>query len=355
MQSILAVVIVLGVLIAFHELGHFLAAKLLGVGVKVFCLGFGPRVVGKKIGQTEYRLAAIPLGGFVSMVGEHDEADLPEGFTAEQSFTRKPVWRRMTIVAAGPVFNLVLAWLLYWALFWSHGLVESQPVIQSVQPDSPALAAGVEAGDRVLSIDGQPIEFQRQIKELIVAGGGKAMDFQMQRGDATVELRIIPTFIEEKTIFGEDRRTPAIGVLLGEDPIFIPLQPGQAAGEALRETGEIIALTVQGFVKLIERVVPLQQVGGPIMIAQMVAKQAEQGLSNLVALTAIISVNLAVINLLPIPVLDGGHLLFLGLEVVRRKPVSERAQELTTRIGLVFLISLMLLAVYNDLHRIFSS
>jgi len=354
MLTFVSVIVVLGLLIAFHELGHFLAAKGLGIGVKSFSLGFPPKLLAFKYGQTEYRISALPLGGYVQLVGERDVEDLPEGFTPAQSFALRPPWQRMLVVAAGPFFNFILAWLLFWGIFWAHGLTEALPVVGEVTQQSAAAEAGLQTGDRVLAIDGKELKYWSELSRTIESCEGRAMRFTLRRGEQTLDAQLTPRLTVDKNIFGEEKKYYRIGVR--NDPKsyeVLPLGLGKAAGVALERTWKVISLTGQTFVKLAEAVVPLKSVGGPLMIMEMVADQAKEGLSSLAALTAFISINLGVLNLLPIPVLDGGLLLFLGIEAVRRKPVSERVMEITTKFGLALLLLLMILATYNDLQRRF--
>lgn len=356
MLSFIAIVLVLGLLIFFHELGHFALAKLFGVGVKTFSLGFGPSIVSFSYGSTTYKLGLIPLGGYVNMVGEHDIDEMPEGFTEDQNFAHKPAYKRMLIVAAGPVFNFLLAWLIYWALFWSQGQMEILPIVGDVNPDSPAAVAGLQPDDEITAIDGKPIKYWRELAASIKESGGTELTLTIERGPEenpqTLETTVTPKVSTTKNIFGEEIRTPLIGIAASGETMNIPLQGGSAFVEGFRQTVDIIKFTVQGIVKLIERIVPLDTVGGPIFIAQMVGEQAKQGFSNVLALTALISINLGLLNLLPIPVLDGGHILFYTLETIMRRPVNRKVQEITTRFGLLLIITLMLLALYNDILRL---
>jgi len=354
MLSALAVIVVLGLLIAFHELGHFLAAKGLGIGVKSFSLGFPPKLLAFRYGQTEYRISAIPLGGYVQLVGERAADEAPEGFTPEQSFSRRPPWQRMLVVLAGPVFNFVLAWLLYLGIFWTQGLSELLPVVGEVTAQSAAVEAGFAANDLVLAIDGKEIKYWSDLSAAIEGCEGRVLAFQVERDGRQLVLSAAPRLIVDKNIFGEEVKSYRIGIRNARDKyVVLPLRFGEAANVAAKKTWQIISLTGQTFVKLVEAVVPIKSVGGPLMIMEMVADQAKEGLASLAALTAFISVNLGVLNLLPIPVLDGGLLVFLGLEAVRRKPVNERIMEITTRFGLAILLCLMILATYNDIQRRF--
>ncbi|HML62962.1 RIP metalloprotease RseP [Solidesulfovibrio sp.] len=349
--SILAVALVLGGLIFFHELGHFLAARAFGMGVVTFSLGFGPKLLGFRRGMTSYVLSAIPLGGYVQLVAQDPDDPVPDGFPPEAQFRLRPAWQRMIVVAAGPVFNFVLAWLLFWGLLVAEGRFEMLPVVGQVQKDSPAETAGVRPGDTVLTVAGAPVANWESMAQAIRGGGGKPVDITVDREGKTLTFSLTPAMRTVKNLFGEEESAPLVGIVASGKTRSVPLGPGTAAGEAVRQTWNVVVVTYTGLLKLIERVVPLDSLGGPIMIAQMVSKQASEGLGNVVALAALISVNLGVLNLLPIPVLDGGHLLFYAIEIVLRRPVSPRMRALTTKIGLAFLIGLMILATVNDIRR----
>jgi len=349
--SILAVALVLGGLIFFHELGHFIAARAFGMGVTTFSLGFGPKIFGFVRGKTRYILSAIPLGGYVQLVAQDPDDEAPSDFPPETHFRLRPAWQRMVVVAAGPVFNFVLAWLLFWCLLGFEGRFEVLPIVGQVQKDSPAAVAGLAPGDVVLGINGAPVANWDALTVAIRGSNGKSLALTVERDGKPVTLTVTPTLRTIKNLFGEDETVPLVGITASGKTRSVPLGPGSAAAEAVKQTWNVVVVTYTGLVKLIERVVPLDSIGGPIMIAQMVGKQAGEGLGNVLALAALISVNLGVLNLLPIPVLDGGHLLFYAIEIVTRKPVSPRMRQLTTKLGLAFLIGLMLLATVNDIRR----
>lgn len=352
MSSFLSVLLVLGGLIFFHELGHYLAARFLGIGVHAFSLGFGPRLFGWRSGQTDYRLSLIPLGGYVSLAGENDE-ELPEGFTRAEMFSARPAWHRLIVVAAGPIFNLILAWFIYWGLAFSHGQFIVLPEVGKVQTESPAAAAGVQPGDRIVGIDGVSIERWDQVSDAIAASKGRPVELRLARGDTLVDMRITPEHRTRKTIFGDEEDAFLIGIQASGATESIPQGPVDAAFTGAHQTWTMIAMTGKGVVKLFERVVPLDTVGGPIMIAQMVSREAkDSGLTGVLALAALISINLGLLNLLPIPVLDGGHIIFLGIEMLFGRPVPQKVQEVTMRMGLLLLLGLMFLATYNDIVRI---
>lgn len=366
--TIIAVILVLGGLIFFHELGHFLTARLLGMGVSTFSLGFGPKLLKYKNGKTEYALSLVPLGGYVALVGESDAADLPEGFTMAESFALRPAWQRLLVIASGPIANILLAWLLCWNLAYFWGIPILQPVIGSIQADSPAAKAGLQAGDRIEIIDGKTITSWDEMSETIVQSGGSPMLVQIFRpsqekdNDGNIResgqgeqlsLEMSAEKLTRKTIFGEEETTWLIGVRAGNAVLTQTANFWEASLLGLEQTWKMVTLTWQSFVKLAQRVVPLDQVGGPIMIAQMVGEQAHQGLAGLLALTALISVNLGILNLLPVPVLDGGQIVFCIYEMLFKRPLPVKAQEYATRVGLVLLIALMVLATFNDVWRLF--
>lgn len=352
MLSAITVIIVLGGIIFFHELGHFLFAKLFNVGVKAFSLGFGPKLFGVKKGQTEYKLSLIPLGGYVSMVGEQPGEEVPEGFTPDQNFETKPAWQRMCIVAAGPIFNFLLAFLIFWFLMASYGHPKLLPVVGGVQPDSPALSAGLLQGDRIVSIDGAPVEYWEDFAEVIRNSGGGRVHLGVDRNGTVMELDVTPAMHTGKNIFGETISRPLIGIMSSTETEMVHYGLGNAFVQAGEQTWHMVDLTVQGLVKLVERIIPLDTIGGPIMIAQMVSQQAERGLAEVLALAALISINLGLINLLPIPVLDGGHILFFAIETVIRRPISEKIRGIALRAGISLLLLLMALAIYNDVQRL---
>lgn len=355
MLSTIAIVLVLGGLIFFHELGHFFVAKSFGVGVKTFSLGFGPKLFGFRKGLTNYQISAVPLGGYVHMVGEGPGAELPEGFEERHSFAGKSAWKRMLIVAAGPFFNFILAWLIYWGLLWAHGQMMVLPEIGTVTDNSPAAEAGIQPGDTVVSVNDREIKFWSEMSDAIRASGGKTVTLTVSRENGEHTYTIQPEVRSHKNIFGETIESYMVGVMAAGSTETIALGPAESMIQGLARTFDMVKLTVMGIVKLIERVVPLESVGGPLMIAQLVSEQAHEGLANVLALTAIISVNLGLINLLPIPVLDGGHILFFGIETVTGRRIPEKWQTITTKFGIAALVALMALALYNDLVRIFWS
>jgi len=352
--NIFAFIIVLGVLIFFHEFGHFLIARLFGVGVEKFSLGFGPRLIGKKIGITDYRLSAVPLGGYVKMVGEEpdaeiDPADLP------LSFTHKHVVKRMLIVVAGPVFNILLAILIFFGIFLISGKLIMKPSVGSVRAGSPAAAAGLIKGDLITVINGTEISNWDEMAAIINASQGKTLDLSVRRQESILDFSIAPERVPTQNIFGENVQRYVIGITASGETYSKELNPFEALGESLTQSYKVIELMVVIIGKLIKGDISTNTLGGPIMIAQMAGDSAKAGVGSLIFFIALISINLAIINLLPIPVLDGGHLLFFLIEAIKGSPVSIKVREVAQQVGLFILILLMILVFYNDITRIFFS
>lgn len=351
-SGIILAIVVLGFLIFFHELGHFCVARVFGMGVKTFSLGFGPRLVGVRRGKTDYQIAAVPLGGYVSLVGQDPGEELPEGFTAKEEFSTRPTWQRFLVILAGPLFNALLAWFIYWGMFAANGQVILLPVAGAVQSGSPAALAGVMPDDRFMSINGVNINTWGDIPDLVQAGGGAPLTVVVERQAKEISLSVKPQQQPGKSIFGEDITRWVIGVEYSGAYEQIPLGFFASARAGFVECVSTTTLIVQSLVKLAQGAVPLDSVGGPISIVKLVSDQAAHGLSRVLMLAAFISVNLFLLNLLPIPVLDGGHILFLCLEMLSGRKVPERIQEVTTSAGFFILLLLMGLVIFNDIIRL---
>ena len=352
--SILSFIIVLGVLIFFHEFGHFLVARLFGVGVEKFSLGFGPRLIGKKVGITDYRISAIPLGGYVKMIGEEPDAKIdPEDIPL--SFTHKHVAKRMLIVAAGPVFNILLAVFIFFGIFLISGTFVLKPSVGSVKQGSPAFAAGLEKGDLITAINESAINSWDAMAEIINSSKGQKIELTVRRGESSRYFSLAPQQVTTKNIFGEDVQRYIIGITASGETYSKEMNFFQAFSESMIQTYRVTELMVVIIAKLITGDISTDTLGGPIMIAQMAGDSAKAGIGSLISFIALISVNLAIINLLPIPVLDGGHLLFFSIEAVKGRPVSIKVREIAQQIGLFILILLMILVFYNDISRRFFS
>ena len=355
MYNVISAIIVLGVLIFVHEFGHFLIAKLCGVRVLVFSLGFGPKVFGVRKGETDYILSAIPLGGYVKMLGEGKDGDDAELSAEERPFSyaaKKPS-QRLAIVFAGPFTNIIFAALLF-AVVYIYGVPLLNSRIGEVKPDFPAFSVGIQAGDKVSAVNGKTIHSWDELATTIKKSRGEALTIKVKRGEVTKNFVVKPRKIETKNVFGETVVTYVIGITAAGETDILKYPPGRALLQGAKETWSIIKLTLVGFLKLIERVIPAKTLGGPIMIAQMAGQQAKAGLLNLLYFMGIISINLGILNLFPIPILDGGHIVFILIEMVMGKPVSMKKMEIAQQIGLFILISLMIYVFYNDLTRIFS-
>ncbi|MFW6052804.1 MAG: RIP metalloprotease RseP [Desulfosalsimonas sp.] len=353
MSMIIGFLIVLGVLIFFHELGHFLVAKAFGVGVERFSLGFGPKLASKKVGRTEYRISAVPLGGYVKMVGEQPDEEV-DSQNIEYSFNHKPVYQRMLIVAAGPFFNFLLCIVIFCVLFSTIGVTDRKPVIKEVRGISPAALAGIKSGDRIVAIEGQKIKSWGDIVEPILESQGRPLEFTVKRNGTLINMTIAPKMGEVKDIFGEETRQYMIGITPTDQELRLHFNPIEAVGQSLIRTWVIIKLTVISVVKLIQGSLSFDTLGGPIMIAEMAGKSVEHGIANLLAFIAFVSVNLGILNLLPVPVLDGGHLVFFTIEAIKGSPVSLRSREIAQQIGIFLLMLLMVFVIYNDVIRMFT-
>lgn len=440
-MTILAAVVVLGILIFVHELGHFLVAKRLGVGVLKFSLGFGPKLVGVKRGETEYLLSAFPLGGYVKMIGE-DPADASvEAADPARSFSQKSVGTRARIILAGPVANLLLPVVIFWGVFAIVGQPYFLPIVGAPDPGSPAAQAGLLPRDQVQVLNGERIERWTDVEAAVQASAGRPLNFTMMRDGRTFDVRLTPRAVATPDIFGQETQTWDVGlhpllstrigqvlpghvaeqaglrsgdliVALNGTPVVewdqlantIHESPGKpvrltverdgqrfdalvtprptkqqtASGEevvgligigpapesryqrlnpvtalvaGVKKTADLSVLIVQGFVKLIQAKISPKTIGGPILIGQMAGEMIQRGPVELLSFTALLSINLAILNLLPIPVLDGGHLLFSLIEWLRGKPVSLRKREIAQQVGMVLLVGLMIFAFYNDITR----
>ena len=350
--SIVAATIVLGFLILFHELGHFLVAKHTGVGVLKFSIGFGPKVIGKRFGRTEYVISAIPLGGFVKMVGEDPEEQVALE-DQKVAFQHQRLWKRMAIVAAGPGANILFAFVAFSVVFAIYGArVPSEAAkVGGVQEDMPAAQAGLKTGDLITSVNGTPVDKWDKLSETIRASGGNSVTLTVQREGATVQIQVTPQAKPEKNIFGETLGTAyLIGIERGFDEEQVG--PLTAIGMGAEQTGWWVKTLLISIAKIFQGRIPAKDIGGPILIVQAAGQQARLGLEYLLHFMAVISINLGVLNLLPIPVLDGGHFLFFAAEAVLRRPLDIRHREIAQQVGLVLLIGLMAFAFYNDIARV---
>jgi regulator of sigma E protease len=350
MTPLIAFIIVIGPLIFFHELGHFLVAKKSGIRVERFSLGFGPKIFAKTIGETEYRLSWLPFGGYVKMAGEDpDEASL-EGKPWE--FMSKPAGIRALVVGAGPVMNVILAILIFWGIFFFAGqlkLHDESTVVGIVSSGGPADEAGILPGDEIVSINGEQVETFTQMAQIIYKQVEKPIQVTWVHEGEEISAQIT-TFKDR--VLNQEGEMEDIGKI-GIGPTYTTIKVGFFKGflEAVDWTVFILVETVKFLVGLITGTASIKLVGGPILIAQMAGESARSGLISFLSFMGLLSVNLALINVLPIPVLDGGHLMFLTIEKFKGSPLSLQQRATMQQIGLAFLILLMIFFTYNDFLR----
>lgn len=350
MISIISVIVLLGVLIFVHELGHFLVAKFIGVTVLKFSLGFGPRLVGIKMGETEYMISLFPLGGYVKLLGEaEDEVITPE--EQKRSFQNQRVGHKMLIIAAGPFFNLLLATLIF-SFVYCWGVPVLLPKVGTVQEGSVARRAGLFKNDVIQSIDGHAINSWADISKLITTSGGKTLKLVILRAGNKYTIPIKPELLMTKSIFGEDAESYKIGISPSMETKIERLPPWRALQESIIQTATLCKLTVLSVYKIFQGIVSPRTLGGPIMIAQLAGIQAKEGMIPFLLFMALLSINLAVLNLLPIPILDGGHLFFYIIEAVTGRGIHVRWRERAQQVGFVLLILLMLFVLFMDLERL---
>lgn len=446
MQKAWWFLVVLGVLVAFHELGHFLAARWVGVKVLKFSLGFGPKIFGRQVGETEYLLSAIPLGGYVKLFGEDEtEAATPED--RKRSFAHKGLWAKVLVVAAGPGFNFILAYLIFagWLSTGSPLFVPTfrdlSPDIEALVPGSPASSAGMEIGDHITKVNGKEISTRTELLDAVAHSKGEAISLEIKRGTQVKPLSVIPvpmqgqpsspdeplytigveetpplvtsvmhglpastagfqagdrvigidgqtiytwlqmtTIVrdspnkslrvdvlrngqriplvvtpssEKATVNGQTMEVGKIGIAGPGRSLMHADNPLQAVYQGLDATWGWTELTAIGLYKMVVGDISSKNIGGPLTIANISGEAASQGASSVIFLIAILSINLGVLNLLPIPILDGGHLLFFLIEGILRKPLGDRQREIAQQAGLVLLVGVMIFAFWNDLERIF--
>jgi regulator of sigma E protease len=427
--------IALGILIFVHELGHFIIAKKSGVGVLKFSLGFGPKIVGKKIGETEYQISAIPLGGYVKIIGENPEEEVSDE-DRNKSFSRKPIPTRMAIIVFGPLMNLVLAFVLFCLValigFKIPAFMESPPRVGWIEPDSPGQRGGIRVGDLIIRINDRTVsnweevnfivdtnpsarlrlDIEREgvivVKELVPEEGklfgrgyaglqpewppiikeiikgdpadlaglkkddlilaidgeemrhwlqmamtiwknpDRLLTFKVKRGQEILSFSIRP-----KAVKAQEKTIGLIGISNPGEVILKQYGPLEAIARGGRETWELTKGILTSIWKVIVGKISHRAIGGPILIFQATGWAAKLGITQFMRFMAGLSIMLAIVNTLPIPILDGGHLLFLGIEAIRRKPISARTREFAYRAGLVIIIMLMVFVFYNDISRFF--
>ncbi|MBI1987524.1 MAG: RIP metalloprotease RseP [Nitrospinae bacterium] len=315
-----------------------------------FSLGFPPKLWGKKWGDTEYAISAIPFGGYVKLSGQDPKEEVVDD---AKSFSAKPVLIRMQVVVAGPLFNLLCAVLIFTVVHLS-GVPSLISKVGEVKAGSPAIKAGLKQGDRIVAIEGERVAEWDQLTKFIHNNPGKRLHLVIQRGSKEFSVQVTPEAqTVEDPIRGRKTQIGLIGIAPAEEYIYKRYNPIVALYKGFEKTWQVTEFTFISILRIFQKVIPAHSIGGPIMILQMAGQQAQQGALNLVFFVALLSVNLAVLNLLPVPLLDGWHLFLLSIEGLIGRPISLGKQEIAQRVGLLLLISLMLFAFYNDLMRIF--
>ncbi|MFC5386447.1 RIP metalloprotease RseP [Aquamicrobium segne] len=351
---------VLLVVVFVHEMGHYLVGRACGIGVQAFAVGFGPELLGFNDRRgTRWKLCAIPLGGYVKFVGDmsvtSNPAQTDDGLSETQrrmAFHTQALWKRAATVFAGPLFNFLLTIAVFAVMFSIHGRYVAEPMVATVNAGSPAENAGIMPGDRFISVDGTKVETFADVQRLVSGRGGDALTFVMLRNGREVSLTATPQPMEQEDALGNKIKVAVIGVVndqtLGQ-PRLITYTPTEALGTAVLETGHIIARTGQFLKRFAAGREDKCQLGGPVKIAGMSAQAAKLGFEWLVQLIALLSVGIGILNLLPIPPLDGGHLLFYAVEAVQRRPVSERMMEFVYKAGMLLVLTFMGFVFWNDL------
>ncbi|MBN8958299.1 MAG: RIP metalloprotease RseP [Rhizobiales bacterium] len=358
---------VLTIVVFFHELGHFLVARWCGIRILTFSIGFGPEICGFNDRHgTRWKLAAIPLGGYVKFFGDENAASVPDtGAIATMdpkeravSFFGKSLGQRAAVVAAGPIANFILAIVIFAGIFSIYGKQIAAPRVDAVQPGSAAATAGFKPGDLVVSIDGTAIDSFNDMQRIISTSAGEKLRIVVERGGVSETLTAIPDLRELKDNFGNVHRLGVLGISRSTAPGDVKVRsvnPIAAIGMGMQETWFVIDRTLSYLGGIVTGRESADQLGGPIRIAQVSGQVATAGFVALMHLAAVLSVSIGMLNLFPIPLLDGGHLLFYGIEAVRGRPLSDRAQEIGFRVGLAIVLMLMIFATFNDILHLATS
>ncbi|MBN9073911.1 MAG: RIP metalloprotease RseP [Rhizobiales bacterium] len=353
---------VLTVVVFVHEMGHYLVGRWCGIGVTAFSIGFGPELAGFNDRHgTRWKLSAIPLGGYVKFVGdmgvasgpvEDEETEKLSERDRRRAFHLQPVWKRALTVFAGPFFNFLLTVAVFAVLFSIYGKTVLLPTIAEVRPGTPAAEAGFLPGDRFVSVDGQAVESFADVQRIVQGRAGDELVFVVMRDGAEVTLKATPVLVEQEDALGNKVKVAAIGVVTNREagePRTITYTPAGALVAAIDETGDVVARTGQFLKRFVVGREDRCQLGGPVKIAGMAGKAAKMGFEWLVQLVALLSVGIGILNLLPIPPLDGGHLVFYGAEAVLRRPVPARVTDAIYRAGMVLVLTFMVFVFWNDL------
>lgn len=348
--------LVLGPLVTLHEFGHYVVARLCGVKSEVFSIGFGRELAGWTDRHgTRWRLSALPLGGYVQFAGDMNPASQPSAewlALPEQerkaTFQAQPLWQRALIVLAGPVMNFLVAIAILAAFNLAYGKLVVPPVVGAVEEASAAAGAGIRPGDRIVTMDGVPVTQFQQLSERIVPAPGERLTLKVRRDEREFELVFTIPAIVQKDRFGNEYRIGKLGMYSGPGE-FAAVSPVEAVRLGVQQTAAITVMMVKGIGQIVTGRRSVTELGGPVKIAKYSGEQLSLGWQAFASFVALVSINLAFINLLPIPGLDGGHLAFYAAEAVRRRPASQRSQEWAFRTGMAFVLALMLFVTINDL------
>lgn len=351
MVSILSAIVVLGVLILVHEFGHYVVARIINVKVLKFSLGFGPKIFGIKGKETEYLVSAVPLGGYVKLYGEESEEDVLE--EPQRAFSKQTPFKKIAIVVAGPLFNFFFAILIF-ILFNFFGFQTLSNIVGDVKDGYPAKMAGLQKNDKIVKINQKNVRTWEEISNIIKTGGNNTLEVVFEREGKLYFTKINPKVEKIKNVFGEEVELPVLGIVSSDKLIKISYPIHESIYRGFKQFYELTKLTLLTVEKLIKRTVPVSSLGGPIMISQLAGETAKSGIYTFLAFMALLSVNLGVLNLLPIPVLDGGHIVLFLIEAIMRKPVSEKFKEAYTYVGMMIIILLTVTVFYNDIMRIFA-
>jgi len=352
---------VLTIIVFFHELGHFLVGRWCGIKALVFSVGFGPELIGFNDRRgTRWKLAAVPLGGYVKFLGDENAASVPDRAAVDAmsneersgAFPAKSVGRRAATVAAGPIANFILAIVIFAAVAFVQGRVVGDPVVAEVREGSPAATAGFQPGDRVVALDGEPIRYFSDLQRYVSSRADTPILVEVERNGAPVEVTVTPRNEVQTDGFGNEFTVPVVGLVANNDGSSFrveTLSPIEALSYGVSQTWFVTTRTVDFMGQVITGRQSADQIGGPIRIAQVSSQVSTIGIGALLNLAALLSVSIGLLNLLPIPMLDGGHLLFYAFEAIRGRPLSEQVQEVGFRIGLALVMLLMVFAFWNDI------
>ncbi len=348
MLSAISFIIVLSILVIVHEFGHFIVAKRVGVRVERFSVGFGPEICGITKGGTRYLISAIPLGGYVKLAGE-TEADGVKGEKWE--YLSRSIGERSRIIFAGPLLNYVLAFFIFSFIF-VVGYPTLTSTVGEVLPNFPGEAAGLEAGDRILKVNGEDTDYWEDVTRIVHTNKEANIELVIERDGSTMDILVTPKAQDLKTVFGSKKRVGLIGIMPSNEMVYVKYNPAKSVYMGGRKLVMLTYLTYRALWASLTGAISFKEsITGPVGIFYITGQAARLGIVYLLHLMGILSASLAIFNLLPVPVLDGGHLLFLAIEKARRKPISHELQENITQAGLVLLICLMLFVFYNDFMR----